>query len=307
VSRILTIAKKEFMASLKDRVFLLIALLFLVMSIASVYIGATTKNAELRAYEGVVEAAKAQGSNIPTAPIIYPLAILRNMIEYIIMIGAVLAIFLGFDTFGSERESGTLRLVLTRPVLRNHFLLGKLLGAGMVIGSLLVATLLFNIVLFTVATGLAPDASEAFRLIVFMILACIYMLMFYIGSLFVSIKSRDRSYGFLSLMVAWMMISFVIPQLAETQRSFVFAINNVSGTVTQVPSDTTVSKAIELFSIAVQFRHIGNDLLQVVSETATINIWRMIAKDFLELLYVLIPGIILLALSFVAVQKEDVL
>jgi ABC-2 type transport system permease protein len=307
VSGILTIAKKEYKATMKDKVFLLIAILFLVMSVASVYIGSTTKNAELRAYESIVETAKAQGGNIPAAPQIYPLAILRNMIEYIVMIGAMLAIFLGFDTFGSERESGTLRLVLTRPVLRYHFLIGKLAGAGMVIGSLLAATLLFNFVLFTFATGLAMDASEIFRLILLFVFAFIYMMIFYSGSLFVSIKSRDRSYGFLSLTVSWVIISFVIPQLAETQRNFVFAINSISGTVAQIPSDTAVSKLIELFSIAVQFKHIGNDLLQVVSETAAVSIWRLLANDSLGFIIILIPGFVLLTLSFMAVQRENVL
>ena len=50
MSKIMIIAKKEFAASYKDKVFFIMIVFFLVMSIASVYIGSTTKNAEIRAY-----------------------------------------------------------------------------------------------------------------------------------------------------------------------------------------------------------------------------------------------------------------
>ena len=116
MNSILILAKKEFKTAFKDRVFFVIVLLFLVMSIASVYIGTTTKNAEMKAYQSIVSVIKSQGGNIPAPPEIYPLAILRNIIEYITMIGAVLAIFLGFDAFSGERENGTLSLLLTRPI-----------------------------------------------------------------------------------------------------------------------------------------------------------------------------------------------
>lgn len=304
---IFSLANKEFKTALKDKVFLMIVLLFLLMSVASVYIGTTTKNAEMQAYENIVAMIKTQGGNLPAAPEIYPLAILRNIIEYITMIGAVLAIFLGFDAFSCERENGTLRLLLTRPLYRDQLVTGKLLGAGMIIGALLSVTLIFNLTLFSVTTGIIPSLNEILRLVVFIALAFVYMMVFYIGTLFVSIKTRDRAFGFLTMMVAWIFVSFVIPQLADTQRNFAFALNNVAGTVSQIPTDTVISKTIELFSPAVQFKHIGNDLLQVVSKTATINVLQIIVKNVSALIYMLIPGIVLLALSYTAVQKENVL
>lgn len=304
---ILCLAKKEFKAAFRDKVFFVIVLLFLLMSVASVYIGTTTRNAEMQAYENIVTVIKAQGGNLPAAPEIYPLAVLRNIIEYITMIGAVLAIFLGFDAFSGERENGTLRLLLTRPIYRDQLVTGKLLGAGMIIGALLSVTLIFNITLFSVITGMTPSLSEILRLVAFIAIAFVYMMVFYIGTLFISIKTRDRTFGFLTMMVVWIFVSFVIPQLADTQRNFAYALNNVAGTVSQIPSDTVISKAIELFSPAVQFKHIGSDLLQVVSETATINVLQIIAKDFFALIYILIPGIALIALSYTSVQKENVL
>ena len=307
MNRIVVLAKKEFKAAYKDKVLLVIVMLFLIMSIASVYIGSTTKYAELKAYEDIVSVAKAQGGTIPMAPVIYPLAILRNIIEYITMIGAVLAIFLGFDAISGERENGTLRLLLSKPLYRDQLVTGKLLGAGMIIGALLSVTLIFNLTLFSIATGLIPSFHEILRLIIFFILAFIYMISFYITTLFVSIKTRDRAFGFLTMMVVWIFISFVIPQLADTQRNFAFAMNNISGTVTQIPTDTAISRAIEFLSPAVQFKNISNDLLQVASETALTNVFRIMKQNILALLNIFIPAIAFLILSYTSIQKETAL
>ncbi|NNJ33031.1 ABC transporter permease subunit [Lacrimispora defluvii] len=307
MNSIVVFAKKEFKTAYKDKVFLVIVLLFLLMSIASVYIGSTTKSAEMQAYQDIVSMAQSQGSAIPTAPEIYPLAILSNIIEYVTMIGAVLAIFLGFDAFSGERENGTLRLLLTRPFYRDQIITGKLAGAGMIIGALLSATLVFNLGLFTIATGMIPSLSEILRLAVFMILAFVYMMSFYIATLFVSLKTRDRAFGFLIMMIVWIFISFVIPQLADTQRNFAYALSSVSSTVTQVPTDTAISRAIELFSPAVQFKNISSDLLQVVSSTAFDSVFSIIKKNILAIVTIMLPTVIFLIFSYTSVQKENVL
>ena len=307
MNSILILAKKEFKTAYKDKVFLVIMLLFLIMSVASVYIGSTTKNAEMKAYQDIVSVTQASGGAIPAAPEIYPLAILRNIIEYITMIGAVLAIFLGFDAYNGERENGTLRLLLTKPFYRDQLITGKLLGAGMIIGLLLSVTLIVNLTLFTFSTGLLPSFSEVLRLAIFFLLAFIYMISFYISTLFVSIKTKDRTFGFLIMMIAWIFVSFVIPQLADTQRNFAYALSNISGTVTQVPTDTALSRAIEYLSPAVQFKHIGNDLLQVVSDTAKIPILDLVNKNIWALVNIFIPGLAFLVLSYISAQKENVL
>ncbi len=299
------IAAKEFRTAYKDKVFIMIVLLFLLMSIASVYIGSTTKNAELKAYQDIVSVIQSEGGALPAAPEIFPLAILKNIITYITMIGAVLAIFLGFDSFSSERENGTLKLLLSKPVYRDQLITGKLLGAGVIIGGILIVTLLFNLTLFIVTTGLLPGVNEILRLVIFFFLAFVYMMSFYIVTLYVSIRTQDRTSGFLIMMVLWVFISFVIPQLADTQKNFAYALNSIASTVTQIPSDTALSKTIEYFSPAVQFSNVSGDLLQTVSATATTSVASVLGKNLPALLDLFFPGILFLILSYTRVQRED--
>lgn len=305
MQQIWTIAKKEFKTAFKDKVFIIITLLFLVMSIVSVYIGSSTKNAEMKAYSDIVELLKSQGSQaFPPKPELYPLAILRNIIRYVSIVGAVLAIFLGFDTFSGEKENGTMKLLLSRPLYRDQLITGKLLGGGLVIGLLLIVTLFFNTILFSLVSGLSPGFVEISRLFTFISVAFCYMMSFYIATMFVSIKTSDRTFGFLVMLILWVTVSFVIPQLAESQRTYAYAMNATAQTVTQVPADTVLSKTIEIFSPTVHFQNIGNDLLQAVSETANSSVGYILQKRLLILLYMLAPGIMLLLGSYRAFIKE---
>ncbi len=308
MSGILTLARKEVKAAFRDNIFLILIGLFVLLSVISVYIGSSTKNAELQAYQDIVQLLKGQGAtNLPTPPEIYPLSVLRNIISYVSMIGAVVAIFLGFETFSGERSNGTLKLIAVRPVYRDQIVTGKLLGGGMVIGLLLGIILIFNLVLFVLVSGITPNIDEIIRLLFFFILAFVYMMVFYIATLYVSLKTNDSAFGFMLMMIIWVTISFVLPQLADSQRSFAYALNSTVQTVTQVPSDTVVSKTIELFSPAAQFQSIGKDLLQVVPERANLGMVGLLQKQIGAMAEVFLPGLALLLLSFKAAQKEEVI
>ncbi len=305
---ILTLAGKEVKTAFKDNIFLIITGLFVILSVISVYIGSSTKNAEMQAYQDILQLLKSQGTtSFPSPPQIFHLSVLSNIISYVSMIGAVVAIFLGFETFSGERANGTLKLIAVRPVYRDQIVTGKLLGGGAVIGLLLGVILLFNIALFTVVSGMTPSVSELVRLLTFFILVFAYLMVFYITTIFVSIKTNDSAFGFLLMMIVWITVSFVLPQLADSQRSFAYALSATAQTVTQVPSDTVISKTIELFSPAAQFQNIGKDLLQAVPETANAGIISILMKQAGAILEILIPGIVLLTLSYKAVQKEEVL
>jgi len=304
---ILVLARKEVKATFRDNIFLIITGLFVLLSIISVYIGSSTKNAEMQAYQDIMQLLKSQGAtSLPSPPEIYHLSVLSNIISYVSMIGAVVAIFMGFETFSGERNNGTLKLIAVRPVYRDQIVTGKLLGGGMVIGILLGIILIFNMALFVVVSGMTPNTNEMIRLLLFFIIAFVYMMLFYTATMYVSHKTNDSAFGFMLMMIVWLAISFVLPQLADSQRSFAYALSSTAQTVTQLPSDTVISKTIELFSPAAQFQNIGKGLLQVIPETANLGVISLIQKQLGAVAEILLPGLAVLLLAYKAVQKEDV-
>ena len=306
MKQIWTVAKKEFKTAFKDKIFISITLLFILLSILSVYIGSSTKHAELKAYSDIIDLLKSQGSKaFPPKPEIFPLAILGNIITYVSIIGGMLAIFLGFDTFTTEKENGTLKLLLSKPIYRDQLLTGKLVGGALVIGVVLFVTLVFNVILYTFASGVSTSIGDVIRLSIFMIIAFCYMMSFYIATVFVSINTKDRAFGFMIMLIVWVAVSFVLPQLAASQKAFAYSLNSTAQTVTQLPSDTTVSKAMEIFSPTVHFQNIGGDLLQTSKETAKLNILNIVQSRSLTFLYMMFPGIIMLFACYKTFLRED--
>jgi ABC-2 type transport system permease protein len=286
VSAASAVAAKEFREAWRNRVFLIIAVLFLVFSALSVYIGSSTKHAELAAYAQTVALLKASGTtSFPAPPEIFPLAILRNHVTYVSMIGALLAIFLGFDLFTKERDGGNLRLLLSRPVLRDQILGGKLLSGAAIIGLLQGLALVAGVVLLQTVGGLAPTAAGLARLATFAALSFAYLMLFYLVALLASLWARTDEVAFLACIVFWIAASFVVPQLAQTQKAYAYAANASAGTITQLPQDTAVSLAIESVSPTAHFERVGNRLLQVEAETARIPLGAVLAGAGGDLAY----------------------
>jgi len=303
---IIIIGKNEFKTAFKDNVFVIITGLFLILSIVSVYIGATTKSVELQTYNNVIESLKAAGTTtFPVKPDISSLSILKNIITYISIVGAVIAIFLGFDSISNEREKGTLKLILSRPVFRDQLIIGKLVGAFLVIGSIITITFLINLILFTVVTGVSPTGSEVIRLLLVLLFGFLYMMLFYICSLFVSMQSGSRNFGFLFMMIVWLAVSFVIPQLAESQRAFVYNMNSATQIITKVATDTPISNFIEIFSPTVHFENISFDLLKTTTDSFNLSILDVLKLHGTEVIYMLVPGIFILFVAFLKFLKEE--
>jgi ABC-2 type transport system permease protein len=308
MNTILIIARKEFQSVFRNRLFLMITLLFLGMSILSVYIGSATKHAEMRFYEEAVATLKTLGKTaLPTPPDIQPLTILSNLSEYVSMIGAILAIMLGYNSLIEEKESGSLKLLLSRPVYRDRLLSGKLLGGAAVIGLLLAIVFVFNLVLLVLFGGIWPSIADVGRLFVFVLLAFSYMMIFLTGSMMLSIKLRNAPQVFLISLVVWVLFSFVIPQMAQTQMTNSTVINSVSGIANQIPQDTSLSRAINFLSPTWHLRSIGSQLLQATAGVTALSGRALLGQVGATLLILLAPVVLFTALAYAFFLRDETL
>lgn len=304
----LIIARKEFHAAFRNRLFLTITLLFLGLSMLSVYIGSSTKRAEMHIYNETVATLQAEGvTALPATPEIHTLTILANLTEYVSIVGAILAVILGYDTFIEERESGGLKLILSRPVFRDQLLLGKWLGNTSVIALLLGLVFLFNLILLVAIGGLVPSGAEVLRLFVFIMMALAYMLVFLSMAIFLSIHMSDSSTVFLVALVIWVLLSFVLPQMAETQMANSSVVNGISGVVNQVPQDTAVSQFINFLSPTWHLRHIGGQLLQFAPGSGATSAGVLLGQIITTFLVLLAPTVAFIAAGFAAFLRNETL
>jgi len=304
----LIIARKEVRTAFRHRLFLTITALFLLLSILSVYIGSVTKRAEMRIYDETVASLTAQGvTSLPQAPEIHTLTILSNLTEYVAIVGAILAVVLGYNALISEKESGGLKLLLSRPLFRDQLLTGKLLGNSAVIALLLGLVFVFNLVLLVAIGGIVPTLGEVTRLLTLVVLAFVYMLIFLSISMLLSIRMNNSANVFLLSLVIWIVLSFVIPQMAQTQMANSSVVNSISGAINQIPQETTVSRALNFLSPTWHLRHIGDQLLQVAPGSGALTTGTLVANTGGTLLVLLVPTIASMALGYASFLRNETL
>jgi ABC-2 type transport system permease protein len=306
VNAVKTIAGNEFRAAFRNKMFITITVLFLGLSILSAYIGSTTKHAEMRIYNETVVKLTAQGvTQMPPVPDIHPLTMLGNLTEYVAIIGAILAVMLGFSALTQERENGSLQLILTRPVFRDQLITGKLLGNGLVIASLLGLVFAFNAVMLVVVGHTMPTANEIARIALFVVLAFAYMSTFLIASILLSINMKSSASVFLVALVLWMTSAFVLPQMADTLMANSTVVNTISGTTNQIPQETAVSRTIDMLSPTWQLRAAGGRMLETVPGSAQLTSTGLLVEFAKGLLALLVPCVVLGTLAYVTFLRNE--
>jgi ABC-2 type transport system permease protein len=308
MNTITIIAGKEIRSAFRNRLFLTITVLFLALSALSVYIGSVTKRAEMRLYDETVASLEAQGvTALPPAPEIHTLTILSNLTEYVAIVGAILTVVLGYNTLIEEKESGGLMLILSRPVYRDRLLTGKLLGNAAIIAVLLALAFVFNLVLLIGVGGILPTAGEVLRLLALMVLAFVYMLIFLTLSMLLSIQMKSSANVFLVSLVFWVTVSFVIPQMADTQMANSTVINSISGATNEIPEETTTSRAINFLSPTSHLRQIGAELVEAAPGSAALDTGKVVGDSLGALLVLLVPCVLAGATGYAVFLRSEAL
>lgn len=155
---LLTVARKELTDHLTSRTFLVFALLLVAVCILPFQQGLTGYRATQAAYAagpvvtpwGVEEF----GSSLPNAADVY--ACLPGELS---TVGAILAIAMGFDLVSRERQTGSLKLLLVRPIFRDEIITGKALGGLFALGTLVAAGLAVSLAVLLIE-GIVPGPDD---------------------------------------------------------------------------------------------------------------------------------------------------
>ena len=134
-----TIAAKDIRDALRDRFILIVTGFLGLAALVALVTGAIALRGDVATYEAAKASLLALGKSADAikAPEFYPLRLLRGAIEQIEIIGAAIAILIGYRSAASERGRQTLSLMLTRPMRRWQFVAGKALaGIGLLASGL---------------------------------------------------------------------------------------------------------------------------------------------------------------------------
>lgn len=217
-SPLMTIARKELSDALKSKVFVTFLIFLLALTAVSITVAANNYQNKVQIYNTALQQIRSSGQVVTnlTHPDFYPLQLLRPSIEYLEIIGAILAIVVGFISVAKEKGSNTLQLLLTRPVSRSQIYFGKFLGnAVLLVGTTAAVFILTYGALAFVAH--APLSSiEATKLLLTFFFSSLYLMVFFGLSVGMSLSIRSLPNALIICFVVWLLFVLIIPQIGDT-------------------------------------------------------------------------------------------
>lgn len=209
--------RKELKDAFRNRLLLLLIAGLGVIVILSVVVAAAAFHAKVVDYQNYVQAMQSAGmaENV-TAPQLSPLQLLRGAIEYLEIVGSIVAIIIGYGLAAKEKNRGTLRLLFSRPVNGASMAVGKLLSIATV---WLVVIAVLGAIMFasiSLVGGVSPSAGEVGKLVISLAFSWIYLVMWTAFSYWVAGRSRRLSTALVIGLIVWLVVVLIIPQIGDT-------------------------------------------------------------------------------------------
>ncbi|MCK4269508.1 MAG: ABC transporter permease [Methanogenium sp.] len=221
------IAHKEILDHVRSRKFLLIFGIFLIISMAGLVGGLIEYQEQLDSYNDRLSVVSED--EMSYAPYWKPslLTIFYQISMLVISLGGALGIAMGFDLITKEKESKSLKILLSNPIYRDEVINGKALGA---IGALLIALGIVAIISLAIMLifGIVPDADQFGRMLIFGAAAFLMIFSYFAISLFMSTISSDSGNALIYSLIILIFLSTLLP---------VFAYGPVMNLVAGVPPE----------------------------------------------------------------------
>ncbi len=298
-----TIAKKEIKYLFREKTFYLLLAIFILMASLSTYIGWATEHTIKNVYDAAVYELNTNQQTVPAYPLenASSLAIVKNMIIYVILIGSLLAIILGYFIGINDRISGTVRLIFSRPISRINLLLGKVLALKTVL--LFIVLSAFIISLLSAGIFHVLSFANGLKISEFYLISFIYMLGFALLAMAFAISMKNSASALLYALFVWMIITFALPELG----SALFPTGSLNPVLppTNILQSSTLSYIHNVtypFSISEHFKEISASILEVNSQPIS-DFVRTTYSNLLNFLVLLFWGILNFMLAYFLFKK----
>ncbi|WP_062461775.1 ABC transporter permease [Demequina soli] len=217
MSETVTLARKELLDLRRDRVVWIVVGTLGLAVVLSVVVASLDFRAQLADYEAYAAQVKASGSGVtPAAPQLFPLQLLRGGMEYVEVLGALFALMIGYGAIAKERSRGTVDLLLTRARSGTSIVMGKLLGLAILWAVIMAAVVVTALASVALIGGSTIGWHEVGRMALAGAAGWVYAVFWSAIAVAVTTLTRNSTAALLTLLVLWLVIVLVIPQIGDT-------------------------------------------------------------------------------------------
>ncbi|QSZ67426.1 ABC transporter permease [Methanofollis aquaemaris] len=211
------IAGKEFRDHVRSRRVHIILAIFLVIAVVGLIDGSVQYQEQIESYnEHLAHTNDEMG--LPHffwwKPSI--LSAFTRMSGLIASVGIVLGCAMGFDLISREKESKSLKLLLSHPVYRDEVINGKAIGGIAAIAAAMGVVLIVSFAILLIF-GVVPDFDESARILLFGVISFLLVFSYFAIALFMSTVAESSSNALIYTLIIFIILSVLVPAVATNQ------------------------------------------------------------------------------------------
>ncbi|UUX92560.1 ABC transporter permease [Methanoplanus endosymbiosus] len=202
------ISEKEFQDHIYSRKFLLFLGIILAVTIIGMASGSIQYNEQIEQYnENQAEIGDeiSWGMFKPSV-----MTIFSGVGTLLASLGAILGIAMGFDLITKEKESKSLKILLSHPIFRDEVINGKAIGGIIALVAALAVTFLIAFATMLIFS-IVPSGSEILLLVLFGFAAFLMIFSYFAISLFMSTVSKDSGSSLVYTLIIFVFLSSLLP------------------------------------------------------------------------------------------------
>lgn len=272
------------------------------MSALSSYIGWSSQHILHQVYGLSVVQLLTIGKTAPTFPLadLSPLYLMKNMIIYVVLIGALLAIVIGHTLSTNDRMAGATKIIFSKPVTRRSFFFGKIFASSAILFFALGISMIVSILMMQVITPV--NAGTFLDICIFYAISFLYLAGFSYLAITFGFLTDSSTKGILIPLLFWIVIIFVLPELGSALYP-TSSLNPVLPSVNTLDSPilTTIHSFIYPLSVSEQYKEFTAGVLGVQSAAPASNIAGFLSG--FHLIILILWFILTLGCSFGAIRR----
>ncbi len=125
-------------------------------------------------------------------------------------LGAIIGIAIGFDLISGEREGGSLKTMLSRPIYRDELINGKAIG-GIITISIITLTGFLTVVAIFLILGIVPNFDEVLLIGAIWLLTMLFMAYSFSLALMSSVIAKTSSGALILSLLIVLALMYIIP------------------------------------------------------------------------------------------------
>jgi ABC-type transport system involved in multi-copper enzyme maturation permease subunit len=296
---IATVASHQVLALRRRRVLGVLVGSLVGVTVLAGILGWASHQTIIGVYDESVKLLAARGLGAPPNPFLLKpvLSLLSNMVVYVTMIGALVALVLGHLTVAEDDTTGIGRLVFSRRLTRPQYAAGKIAAAGLVLGASMLACAVVSVTALLLVNRVFPSVGDIGRLGLFFGFSWLYLMLFALIGMVTLLMTGRRSLGLLSAMGVWLVVTFAVPQFTSGLRPSQ-SLNPIIDPISTSQTFFKVTSRARPFSISEQFKEASARMIRTAPAEP-------IMDTIIRVLPIVAAFALLCAITIRLVQRHD--